>query len=217
MFDAVIISGGNIKDDFALDFLKKESQAVIAAADGGLRFCERHGIVPKMAVGDFDSIPESLVEVYEKKPQVEVVRLRPEKDDSDTQSLLKLLMERGAKHVAILGGTGTRLDHVFANFELLAYGKARGIQAVLVDECNRISVIDSGTKVTRAEQFGKYISFFPLDGPVKGLTLKGFKYPLDRYELRAVDGGLTVSNELAADEGIVTFDSGVLLMMMTRD
>lgn len=217
MFEAVMISGGNIDRDFALDFLEKEKTAMIAAADGGLLFCQDNGIWPEIAMGDFDSTPSEVTELFEQHPKTEVIRLSPRKDDADTQSLCKLLMSRGLRRIAILGGTGTRLDHVFANLELLAYAKSNGAELVLLDSHNYISVIDSGTIVRRQEQFGKYLSFFSLGGDVTGLTLEGFQYPLNKYCLRAVDGGLTVSNELAEEEGRITFDTGILLMMMTRD
>lgn len=217
MFDAVIISGGNIQRDFALDFLEKNRGAFLAAADGGLEFCRRNQIVPGLAVGDFDSVEKELVQSYEAMEKVEIVRLRPEKDDSDTQSLLNILIKRGVKSCAILGGTGTRLDHVLANMELLAYAQKQGCQAVMYDRNNRISVIASGTRLRRDEQFGKYVSFFPLGTDVKELTLRGFRYPLEKYHLRAEDCGLTVSNEIAEDEAWVTFQSGTLLMIMSRD
>lgn len=52
---------------------------------------------------------------------------------------------------------------------------------------------------------------------VSGLTLKGFKYPLDGYDLTVADSGLTVSNEIAAETAEVTYDRGSLLMIMSRD
>ena len=69
----------------------------------------------------------------------------------------------------------------------------------------------------KEEQFGKYVSFFTVGGDVSGLTLKGFKYPLDGYDLTVADSGLTVSNEIAAETAEVTFDKGKLLMIMSRD
>ena len=69
----------------------------------------------------------------------------------------------------------------------------------------------------KEEQFGKYVSFFTVGGDVSGLTLKGFKYPLDGYDLTVADSGLTVSNEIAAETGEVTYDRGSLLMIMSRD
>ena len=69
----------------------------------------------------------------------------------------------------------------------------------------------------RSEQFGKYVSFFSIGGDVPGLTLKGFKYPLNRHYLTASDSGLTVSNEIVAEEAVVEFEKGTLLMLMTGD
>ena len=58
MKNAVIVSGGNIDQDFALDFLKKyKTEATwLIAADRGLEFFEKNGIRPDTAVGDFDSL-----------------------------------------------------------------------------------------------------------------------------------------------------------------
>lgn len=49
------------------------------------------------------------------------------------------------------------------------------------------------------------------------LTLEGFKYPLSNYCLTAADSGLTVSNEIISEHARVTFSSGVLLMIMSKD
>ena len=48
-------------------------------------------------------------------------------------------------------------------------------------------------------------------------TLTGFRYPLRRHCLKAEDCGLTVSNEITEDSAKVEFESGSLLMLMTRD
>ena len=69
----------------------------------------------------------------------------------------------------------------------------------------------------KEEQFGKYVSFFPFGGNVTDLTLEGFKYPLSNYCLTAADSGLTVSNEIISEHARVTFSSGELLMIMSRD
>lgn len=80
-----------------------------------------------------------------------------------------------------------------------------------------MKLIENHTVLKKAEQFGKYVSFFSLEGDLTGLTLKGFKYPLNGYHLRVADSGLTVSNEIMDEEAVVEFDSGTLLMLMTRD
>ena len=104
-----------------------------------------------------------------------------------------------------------------ANLGLLLHCKKQNVKAALVDENNYIFLVESGTVLKKTEQFGKYVSFFPLGGEVKGLTLQGFKYPLRDFHLKVSDAGLTVSNEIEAEEACVTYEEGELLMMMTRD
>ena len=58
MKDVIIVSGGNIQRDFALDFLKKNKteKVDLIAADRGVEFFEGTDWQPEVAVGDFDSL-----------------------------------------------------------------------------------------------------------------------------------------------------------------
>ena len=224
MIDTVIISGGNIQDGFALGFLKKrieegqrESLALVAADKGMEWFMRNREFTPDLAVGDFDSLSEEGEAYMESLKDLEIVRLKPEKDDSDTQSAVNHMIREGPKENLIFGATGTRLDHVLANLGLLSMGKEQGVQIVLADQWNYITLVESGTVLKKEEQFGKYVSFFSVGGDVAGLSLKGFKYPLNRYHLTVADSGLTVSNEITEETAEITYDSGQLLMIMSRD
>lgn len=214
---AVLLSGGNIQSDFALAFLREQKYDKIIAVDKGLEFCYRNQIVPHGIVGDFDSAPEGLLEKYQNRPEIFVRRLNPQKDDSDTQSAFHLAVEMGATEIGILGGTGTRLDHVLANLELLSYGLSIGVHSYLADAHNYIWAADQPVTLRRDRQWGKYVSLFALGGPVEGLTLQGFVYPLENYCLTSQDCGLTVSNEIAEEEAVITFEKGCLLVVMSRD
>lgn len=219
MKEAVIVSGGNIQKDFALDFLKKYKKrgAETIAADKGVEFFMEEGLLPDAAVGDFDSLSEAGLDYLAGLSHTEVHRLKPEKDDSDTQHALNYAIDRGAERVLILGATGSRIDHLLANLELLLLGWRRGVEVSLVDKNNYAVLVKSGLALERKRQFGEYVSFFPVGGSVKGLTLTGFKYPLTEHYLKPEDCGLTVSNEIAADTAKVEFKEGILLMLMTRD
>lgn len=214
---AVLLSGGNIESDFALAFLREQNYDKIIAADKGLEFCHRHRITPHGIVGDFDSVPEGLLKEYENRPEIVLRRLSPQKDDSDTQSAFHLAIEMGASEIGILGGTGTRLDHVLANLELLSYGLSLGVHSYLVDAHNYIWAADRPLALRRDSQWGNYVSMFALGEPVEGLTLKGFVYPLNNHFLTSRDCGLTVSNEIAEEEAVITFEKGCLLLVMSRD
>lgn len=219
MKDTIIVSGGNIHKDFALDFLKKNKteNTCLIAADRGVEFFMGTDLEPDVAVGDFDSLSAEGTKYMETLKHTEIRRLKPEKDDSDTQSAANYAIEQGTERIMILGATGNRIDHLMANFGLLMLGKTKQVQIVLVDAYNYMSLIESGMILKKEEQFGKYVSFFPIEGEVTGLTLKGFKYPLNSYTLKVEDSGLTVSNEISDPEAEVTFETGKLLMIMSRD
>ena len=219
MKDTIIVSGGNIHKDFALDFLKKNKteNTCLIAADRGVEFFMGTDLEPDVAVGDFDSLSAEGAKYMETLKHTEIRRLKPEKDDSDTQSAANYAIEQGTERIMILGATGNHIDHLMANFGLLMLGKIKQVQIVLVDAYNYMSLIESGMILKKEEQFGKYVSFFPIEGEVTGLTLKGFKYPLNSYTLKVEDSGLTVSNEISDPEAEVTFETGKLLMIMSRD
>ena len=223
MIDTVIVSGGMIQKDFALDFIKKlkkernGERLTLMAADRGLDFFRETGLTPDLADGDFDSVSSEGKTYLESLTDTEIVQLQPEKDDTDTQSALNLAIQRGARSILILGATGGRLDHFLGNLGLLTLGKIKGARVALADEQNYICLAESGRKIQKDRQFGRYVSFFPVGGDVEGLTLKGFKYSLDGYCLTVADSGLTVSNEIQDTYAQVFYEKGSLLMIMSRD
>ena len=142
MIDTVIVSGGMIQKDFALDFIKKlkkerrDEKLVLMAADRGLDFFQETGLVPDIADGDFDSVSGEGKAYLESLSDTEVVQLKPEKDDTDTQSALNLAIQNGARNILILGATGGRMDHFLGNLGLLSLGKLKGVKVALADAQN---------------------------------------------------------------------------------
>lgn len=67
-----------------------------------------------------------LQKALEMKKEIKVIRLRPEKDDSDTQSAMNYAIRTGAKKIVIFGVTGNRVDHLMANFGLLVLAQNQG-------------------------------------------------------------------------------------------
>lgn len=214
---AVIISGGEIEREFARAFIEKCEDAEIYAVDKGLLFCYEQGIRPDCIIGDFDSLPDGILTHYEADTDILIKRLMPEKDDSDSECAMHLAIERGARTIYLLGGTGNRIDHVMANIQLLSYTCIRGIPMYLADAHNLAVVLNGGITIRREEQFGEYVSFFALTDHVPDLTLTGFKYPLANYRLTNTSCGLTLSNEIVEEEASVSFSEGLLLMIQSRD
>ena len=216
MKKALIISGGNIDSDFALDFLAGAPRDVLIGADRGAAFLLEAGVTPTHVVGDFDSAGEKVRKTYRQNPSVELREFLPEKDQTDTEIAVRLAMSLGCGTITLLGATGTRLDHVLGNLQVMAMALEQGAGCVMLDANNRIYLKNRGFSIKKAEQFGKYVSLIPFTPEVSPVTLTGFKYPLHNATLRAAES-LGISNELAEDEGRVEFARGTLIVAETRD
>ena len=212
----VIISGGHIDDCFALEWLEKNKYDCMIAADSGMNFLYRNGIVPNVIAGDFDSVEDESLDEFSGLEEVEVLRLNPIKDDTDTEFVIREAIRRGAKEISILGATGTRLDHVLANIHLLRIGLEEGVAITLVDKHNRIRMIQDSVEIRKDEQFGDYISILPVNGDAKGVTLEGMKYPLQDADVKSFSS-LGVSNEITADKARISVKEGILLVIESRD
>ena len=211
---AILICGGSLSELFLCETIKVHSDAVVYAVDGGLTVADKAGIMPSYLVGDFDTADASLVERYEAK--CVTLRHRPEKDATDTELAIEDALERGAEELYLLGATGSRLDHTFANVHMLYKVLLQGKKAWIINENNRISLHREGFRKMKEELFGNYISFLPFFGEVTGIVLSGVKYPLNGAILTA-GNSLGVSNECVENSIEVSFSDGYLLMIEARD
>lgn len=212
----MIISGGRIDTAFTLEQIEKIKPEVIIGVDRGLTFLYENQITPTYGVGDFDSVASEIVEYYKTKNEVSVRQFDPEKDASDTEIAVKLAVELGIKQLWILGATGTRLDHVWANVQTLKIAHDAGVKAYILDANNRISLVEKEVCLAKENVYGNYFSIFPLGGSVSGLTIEGAKYPLQAHTLSPFDSRC-VSNEMAEKEVRITFPEGIVILMETRD
>ena len=203
-----IIAGGKIEDAFAIEVLKGFAEKTVIAADSGMEFLRRNEIVPQVIIGDFDSVSKETLEWFQKKEGIVWHRLNPQKDDTDTEFALRLAISMGAECITVLGGTGSRLDHVLGNIELLGIGLELGVEIELLDANNRIRMTDHGMVLKKEEQFGKYVSLIPYTAQVEHLYLAGFKYPLADYELMPKMAIIDADMHMTAPKGL-TSASGI--------
>lgn len=212
----LIISGGKIEEDFANAWIASQKPDVILAADSGMEYLYRNQLRPDIIVGDFDSVRSDIVDFYRKDAQIRFVELNPVKDDTDTESAVRLAIASGAGKITLLGATGTRLDHVLGNIELLGIGLEAGVPITLLDAHNRIRMLREGITLKKSEQFGTYLSLIPYTAEVSGVTLRGVKYPLTEYCLKGFRS-IGVSNEICDEEALISFREGILLVIESKD
>lgn len=234
------MTGGFIDDEFTLNYIKKENYDVTFAVDRGLLFFDRTGRTCDYIVGDFDSVGGDVLKKYlpvegggqeealekadeavsGKKPKI--VRLNPMKDDTDTEHALEMAIRMGCDSIHLFGATGSRLDHVLGNLQLLGYALRNQVECLMIDPNNRIRLIDRETVIEREKQFGAYVSLIPYTPKVTGLTLTGFVYPLRDYTMSSfyVEDANTisgVSNEIDGERGVISLTGGILVLVEARD
>ncbi len=211
----LIITGGHIELAFIRELMERENVTMIIAADHGLFAVDQLGITPDYIVGDFDSVPEELLAKYRdsKAPTLTFPR---EKDKTDTQIAIEHALTHNATSIIIAGATGSRLDHTMANVHLLLLPMERKVDACIVDRNNKIYLKQESFVIEKQMQHGDYVSLLPFSEVVDGLSLMGFKYPLDRIRLIA-GNSLGISNEIVKDIGRVEFTKGILLVIESRD
>lgn len=218
MKTCLIVTGGKLDLAFARSFLKTNKIDKIIAVDGGLAAAELLGLVPDYIVGDFDTVNSDVVERFRKVPYIVWEKHRPEKNETDTELARSRAMTLGCERIIFLGATGGRLDHMLGNIHALYSCMQSGIEAWIIDAQNRIYLLDEGKRFERKETFGTYISFLPYTEEVSGITLKGFKYPLDQKTIRrGEEVGLCISNELQEDTAELTFKEGILICVESKD
>ena len=144
---------------------------------------------------------------------MEIIRAVPEKDDTDTLLALKEAMHRGYDEIMIIGGLGGRIDHTLANISLTAFAAKNGAICHLIDEHHQIFAIKDDSIMVK-KGYWKWLSVFAMDAEVKGVTLRGVKYPLEDAVLTNTYP-IGVSNEFTDPAAIITAKQGSLLVVLS--
>ena len=212
---ALVVSGGKTDSVFFRRYLLSGEYDLTVAVDSGMKMFYGEQADPDCIIGDFDSADPEILQYFRER-HVDITTLIPEKDDTDTEAGLRLAIRRGADEITLIGATGSRLDHILGNIELLGIGLQEHVSICMEDPHNRIRMLDHGISLKKAEQYGDYFSLIPFTPKVTGLTITGAKYPLRDAEMVCFNS-LGVSNEITAETAEISFDSGILLLLETRD
>ncbi len=213
MATCLIMCAGTFRE---LPFSKKPGDLVIAA-DNGLTYLARQGIVPDLVIGDYDSLGEegknAFLAIRERNPDG-IITLPVEKDDTDTMACCRVGLSRGYRDFVLLSALGGRLDHTIANIQTLVFLKDHGADGKILDP-------DLSIRVLRQETFSftapcdATFSLFSLDEKIEGVTIEGMQYGV--RDATITNGfPIGVSNHLkAGDRASVTVGRGTALAMLT--
>ncbi len=214
--NCLIVTGGNVDLNLLNNYYNSNKDSLVIAVDKGLESLYKLNIIPDHIVGDLDSVNATILKHYQNNPQITIHKYIPEKDYTDTDIALKLAIKLAASNITIIGATGTRIDHMLANIHVLTYALDSKIPCHILDSNNKIYLINDSAKLNKDEAHGKYISLIPLTTSIEGLTLKGFKYPLNNYCL-TIGKSLGISNEIIQDIATIDLKSGTLIVIESKD
>lgn len=212
----LIVTGGNVKKEFLIDTIDKKKFDIIIAVDNGVKILNELNIKPNHIVGDFDTVNKEILDLYKKDTSIKIHRFNPIKDNTDTDIAIRLAVELHSDEIVMIGGIGTRIDHVLGNIQVLKYALDNKVKCKIIDENNEIQLINKTTILNKSENDKKYISLIPLTEKVENINLKGFKYELKNGEL-TIGSSLGISNEILKEQAIIEFDNGILVMIFSKD
>lgn len=189
-------------------FIKSKIQPsdYIICADGGFDTAVKCGIIPDVIIGDFDSAEIGVDDRYKK------IILPVEKDDTDSIFCAKYAISQGFKYVLILGATGSRADHMYANYSLLKYIYNKGCTGAIEDEFSCTYYTED---VLSLQCSGKTVSVLPFGCENAIVSLDGFKYRADELTMPS-DFPIGVSNIAISEKSTVTVHSGGVLVMINN-
>ncbi|MBN1446529.1 MAG: thiamine diphosphokinase [Bacteroidetes bacterium] len=204
MVYTLLICNGEMPRAPVLRHLAAGAQFIVCA-DGGANAARDAALLPDTVIGDFDSITRETRTAFESHG-VEL-RYLQRQDDTDFEKALKLLVERRAGHVVILGLTGKLLDHTLGNFSiLLRY--IPDLRFSMFDRDYRMDILTHGGRFRAAP--GDRVSVVPLRR-ASNVRYTGLRFPLDGVELAfgKLEG---TCNEALDGHFEIAFDDGILLL-----
>lgn len=216
MENVLIVTGGSLDAEWALNWLKTITFDYVIAADKGVLYARQLGVKIDHILGDYDSMDKNTLSEYSNG--VKIDRYPCEKDSTDTHLAIIEALKQGAAGIYILGATGTRMDHTLNNIGCMKAAMDAGVECFMVDYHNKIYLADEnmGTvTIDKCKQHGDYISIVPMSESVD-ISIQGVKYPLSHYALRQ---GMSIcqSNEITEQTARITIDRGTVIIFETRD
>ncbi|WP_164491730.1 thiamine diphosphokinase [Staphylospora marina] len=210
----IVVTGGELTDEELLGLRNSEDR--IVAVDGGAKKLLEAGIVPDLAVGDFDTAGPQFAKELEKRG-VAVERLPEAKAMTDTHYALERALSGQPDEIILFGALGGgRVDHMLANIGLLEWLESRGVRGIIQGSHSRIRLLAGPGDIAFVRDGYPYVSLIPLTSKVEGIRTRGMKYPLYGETLtRGMTRG--ISNELNAENGSVSIVAGKVLVVESRD
>lgn len=196
-YRCVIVANGSFPAScLTLDYLHNAS--VIIACDGATGNLHKAGLIPDAIIGDLDSIPVALREIYSDRiHQVE------DQEINDLTKAVRFAHENGHDEILILGATGLREDHTLGNISLLADYASQFERVEMLSDFGLFTPLLHTATLQSIP--GQQISIFAMY-PEGEITTTGLRWPIHHRKLTAWWQGSL--NEATGNDFTITLSPG---------
>ena len=208
---AVVFANGLIRKINLIKKVIKENDLIVSA-DGGLRYIRALNLIPKLVIGDLDSINNDDIRFLKTK-KVEILKFPIEKNQTDLEIALREVVRRNYKNILVIGGLGGRIDQTLANLGLILSLSNNDVKIEFDDGEEHIILIRDHLLLSGKK--GDTVSLIPMCFPVKGITTQGLKYSLTGEKLLPYQTR-GISNVMMSEIAEIEILSGNLLCIHSR-
>lgn len=204
----VVLNGEKTKDIVEVIPLGAD----IYCADGGVNYLYESRLIPKIIMGDMDSIKPEVKEFYKQKG-CEFAIFKREKDETDGQLIVDRALDDKPDEINIICGLGGRIDHMLGNFQLLYRIARHGVTAKIIG--NDILAAMSGKEIVLNKDKDQIVSIIPYTDETI-LTLEGFRYNVKEFMFKK-DTPIGLSNYIVDELGKITVNKGYPLVIISNN
>lgn len=191
---------------------------LIIGVDRGSLLLNELGIVPDLAIGDFDQLKKfELAELENSVPDIRYSN--PIKDLTDSELMIKVAFEDyQVEDLTILGATGGRIDHYLVNLLMMLRPSVRKFieKVTLIDKQNEIRFYNPGKHLIKKAPEYFYFGIWNLT-PVKNLNILKARYELKNFSSDYQQ--VFSSNEFRRDQSFfeLDFEKGIVAVIFSKD
>lgn len=211
---AIIVANGCIEEGENYQSLVRADDWIVAA-DGGAVIALQLGLVPRVVVGDLDSLPFEVRDQLEEHG-CEFVSHPARKDETDTELAIRYALEQGADEIVLLAATGDRLDHTLANVFLLGMPQLKGKKAKIITRNTEVWLLRGGEELEIRGQPGDIVTLLPFGQDAMGIHSNGLEWALhdDTLHFGPARG---VSNVMTEETARVSLREGLLVVFRVKE
>ena len=209
-----VLANGAWNSDWGKQILKEVD--FLICADGGANHALLSGWIPKLLIGDLDSIlPENLNQCENAGCVIE--RYPCEKDETDLELALFRAEEQarfvGQTDIWLYGATGKRIDHFLGNVALMLAYARKGYRIRLLDPEHEMWIIQGREEIRGS--FGQELSLIALTEKAI-VTTEGLCYPLQNDALLQ-ESPRGLSNVFLGEEAVIQVHEGWVMVVLPRN